>query len=162
MVHLKDCLVQLYLQQVFVVTVKDISVVDVSKSEYKAFLVILKYIPFLLAGLYLINVILDMLCFGTMWITISAGIGFIPACFIIYVSYLFRYCSYHRMPLYYIMLNNLINWFIYAIDFNVSMCFFFSWFIIITAIFCIATTILYKRSKDEAFTNNKRRTPKDN
>lgn len=99
-----------------------------------------------------------------MWLSVFAGIGFVPAIFILLLSYIFRYCVYHRMPVYYVMLNNFVNWLVYAYDFNMSICMYFSWFMVITAVFCIITTILYLNNKKKhvVTTNNKKRISKNN
>ena len=137
---------------------------DVLKSEYKIFLILLKYIPFILSVSYFLTTILEIHGIDTMWLSVFAGIGFVPAIFILLLSYIFRYCVYHRMPVYYVMLNNFVNWLVYAYDFNMSICMYFSWFMVITAVFCIITTILYLNNKKKhvVTTNNKKRISKNN
>lgn len=127
------------------------------KSEHKAFLVLLKYIPFVLSFLCFFCILFDILGVNSMWLSTLSGAGFIPCIFILIASVIFKYCLYHRVPLYYVMLNNLANWLIYSHNFDVNMCNYISWFMIITAIFCIITTILYLKRKEQHViaTNNK-------
>lgn len=137
---------------------------DILKSEHKIFLILLKYIPFILSISYFVAVVLDIHGIDTMWLSILAGAGFIPSIFVLLLSYIFRYCIYHRMPIYYVMLNNFVNWLVYAYNFNMSICMYFSWFMFITAVFCIITTILYLNNKKKhvVATNNKKRISKNN
>lgn len=83
---------------------------SLSNYKYKLFLGFLKILPMLMAGLFLLNTILSY--FDIDWPTISyiASVGLIPWLFILISSYLFRFCEYHRMFLWYIMVNNIICW----------------------------------------------------
>lgn len=83
---------------------------SLSNYKYKLFLGFLKILPMLMAGLFLLNTILSY--FDIDWPVISyiASVGLIPWLFIIIASYLFRFCEYHRMFLWYIMFNNIICW----------------------------------------------------
>lgn len=79
----------------------------------KTFLVVLKFIPFILALCYFIGTILPLLgvSFYPGWIW---GISLISFLFILAASYLFKFCFYHRIFLYYAfgveLLNNIKFW----------------------------------------------------
>ena len=81
-----------------------------SNYKYKCFLIFLKVLPMVLAGLFLLNTTLSF--FDIDWPVLSyiAGVGLIPWLFIFIASYLFRFCEYHRMFLWYILVNNLLCW----------------------------------------------------
>ena len=83
---------------------------SLSNYKYKLFLGFLKVLPMIMAGLYLMNTILSY--FDIDWTIFSylTGVGVIPWLFILVASYLFRFCEYHRMFLWYIMVNNVICW----------------------------------------------------
>jgi len=80
----------------------------------KTFLVALKFIPFILALCYFIGTLLPLLgiSFYPGWIW---GISLISFLFILAASYLFKFCFYHRIFLYYAfgieLLNNIKFWF---------------------------------------------------
>ena len=80
----------------------------VSNYKHKLFIGFLKILPMTMAGLYLLNTVLSY--FDIDWPIISyiASVGLIPWLFILVASYLFRFCEYHRMFLWYIMVNNII------------------------------------------------------
>jgi hypothetical protein len=81
-----------------------------SNYQYKIFLGFLKVLPMTMAGLFLLNTVLSY--FDIDWPVLSyiTGVGLLPWLFIILSSYLFRFCEYHRMFLWYIMVNNLLCW----------------------------------------------------
>ena len=91
---------------------KSINAEEKSKSNYKhkLFIGFLKILPMVMAGLYLTNTILSYFDIDNRVFSYLASIGLIPWLFILVASYLFRFCEYHRMFLWYIMMNNIICW----------------------------------------------------
>lgn len=93
---------------------------SISFKLYKLFIIGLKYIPFLIGVMYFIAVILG--CFGIQTGVFAATVymGFIPSMFWILVSFVFRCCIWHRLPIYYCWINNIISWidFKWRIPFN--------------------------------------------
>lgn len=81
-----------------------------SKTLYKLFLGFLKIIPMIMAGLFLSNTVLSYFDIDYSIISYLAGIGFIPWLFIMVASYTLRFCEYHRMFLWYILVNNIVCW----------------------------------------------------
>lgn len=81
-----------------------------SKTLYKLFLGFLKAIPMIMAGLFLLNTVLSYFDIDYSIISYLTGIGFIPWLFIMLASYTLRFCEYHRMFLWYILVNNIVCW----------------------------------------------------
>ena len=79
-----------------------------NRTLYKFFLGFLKVIPMIMAGLYLLNTILSYFDIDYSIISYLAGIGLIPWVFILLASYTLRFCEYHRMFLWYILVNNIV------------------------------------------------------
>lgn len=77
---------------------------------YKLFLGFLKVIPMMMAGLFLLNIVLSYFDIDYSIISYLTGVGLIPWLFILVASYTLRFCEYHRMFLWYILLNNIICW----------------------------------------------------
>lgn len=77
---------------------------------YKLFLGFLKVIPMLMAGLFLLNIVLSYFDIDYSIISYLTGVGLIPWLFILVASYTLRFCEYHRMFLWYILLNNIVCW----------------------------------------------------
>ena len=80
-----------------------------SKYLYKIEVSIMKYIPFLIAGIYFINTFLSLFGIEAVVCSYIAGLSFLPWLFLLLSSFVFRFCSYHRVPLYYIIVNDVIN-----------------------------------------------------
>ena len=80
-----------------------------NKSLYKIELYLLKVMPMLLASIYLINTVLSYYDIVLPALSYIGGLSFIPLLFMYISSYVFRFCSYHRMFLHYVVINDLIN-----------------------------------------------------
>lgn len=80
-----------------------------SKDLYKIELYLLKVMPMLLAAIYLVNTVLSYYDIIIPALSHIGGLSFIPLVFMYVSSYVFRFCSYHRMFLHYIVVNNSIN-----------------------------------------------------
>ena len=74
----------------------------------------LRYLPMVMAGLYLLNTILSYYDLDLSVISYLSGVGLIPLIFIFLASYMFKFCNFHRMFLWYIVANDIVAW----IDFN--------------------------------------------
>lgn len=75
---------------------------------YKLEILFLKIIPMVLAGCFLANTILSYFGIETEVLSYIAGIGILPLLFIYLSSFVFKFCIYHRMFIYYIFTNNII------------------------------------------------------
>lgn len=80
-----------------------------SKDLYKMELYLLKVMPMLLAVIYLVNTVLSYYDIIIPVLSYIGGLSFIPLVFMYVSSYVFRFCSYHRMFLHYIVVNDSIN-----------------------------------------------------
>ena len=93
---------------------EDIAVVENSRlSNYhksKLFLGFLKILPMLMAVLYLTNTILSYFYIESREISYLSSLGIIPWALILFASYRLQFCEYHRMFLWYILVNNIICW----------------------------------------------------
>lgn len=80
-----------------------------NKDLYKIELYLLKVMPMLLATIYLVITVLSYYDIIIPVLSYIGGLSFIPLVFMYISSYVFRFCSYHRMFLHYIVVNDLIN-----------------------------------------------------
>jgi hypothetical protein len=83
------------------------------KSLYKIELYIIKVIPYILALFYLLNTILSYFYIDIPLISYIAGISLLPLLFLYITSFVFNFCTYHRLPIYYIF----VNWLIVVLDY---------------------------------------------
>lgn len=119
-------------------------------SEYhksKLFLGFLKILPMVLAGLFLLNTVLSYFYIDWTLLSYIASIGFIPWLFIMVASYRLKFCTYHRMFLWYILVNNILCWIDYEYTIPVSNKGLFLIHIIVAGIFLFL--ILYFHQKCE-------------
>lgn len=91
-----------------------------SKYLYKVELGLLKVIPMLLAFVSLGNSILFY--FNIDWTIFSyiGGTSLLPLLFLYISSYVFHFCSYHRMFLHYILITDCINIYDYHIGISIN------------------------------------------
>ena len=80
-----------------------------NRDLYKIELYLLKVMPILLATIYLVNTVLSYYDIVVLALSYIGGLSFIPLVFMYISYYVFRFCSYHRMFLHYIVINDLIN-----------------------------------------------------
>ena len=120
---------------------------------YKAEIALIKALPFLLAVLYLIATILDYYMMSSTIINyIALGIVYV---FIYISSYVFKFSEYHRMPIHYIVLINLLS--IYDVYIGIPLDTFrlMQMYAIITCLFIFLTVYLYvKNHKKPTGENN--------
>ena len=81
----------------------------VNKEYYKLVLKYLKIIPMLIALCDVLNTISYFLGFDIEAFSFIGGISFLTLAFLYLVSYVFRFCIYHRMFLHYVLINNIIG-----------------------------------------------------
>lgn len=80
-----------------------------SKNLYRVLIITLKYIPMVISLMYMINTILSYFYIDTPIISNIAGMSLLSWLFIYLASTVFRFCQYHKMFLYYILVIDFIN-----------------------------------------------------
>jgi hypothetical protein len=121
-----------------------------SKFLYKIELVGIKLIPMIIALLYFIDTILDAYGIDVEFISHLFGLALLPWCFLLLSSFVFRFCLFHRLPLYYIALNHLISLIDYYIGIPVELKAWVIGHIAILFIFILWMVVLHiKKKKDD-------------
>lgn len=90
------------------------------KSSHKLLLVVLKFIPMITAMCYLLNTALALVGIDAPILSHICGMSLLPWLFILIATYVFRFCAYHRMFLYYILVSDIINIFDYYVGIPLS------------------------------------------
>lgn len=80
-----------------------------SKLLYKIFLIALKYIPVLIAISYVINTLLCWFDIDLAVLSNISGMSLLTWIFMYIATYVFRFCEYHRLLLYFILVDDSIN-----------------------------------------------------
>lgn len=84
---------------------------SVDRALYKIELLVIKVIPFIIALCYLLNVVLSYIGLDTLILSFLGGLSVFPFIFLYLSSFVFRFCIYHRLPLYYIVVSECINYY---------------------------------------------------
>lgn len=79
-----------------------------NKSLYKLFLITLKYLPHLIGTLYFIYAILSMYL-DVYFMNYIISLSILPLLYILISSFVFKFCTTHRLPIYYILSLNILN-----------------------------------------------------
>lgn len=123
-----------------------------NKSLYKVELLVIKILPMLLALFYFIGTLLSLFEIDASWTSYLASVSLIPLLFMYLTSYVFQFCSYHRMFLHYIAFNMIITCIDWYIGIPLNNREFLGVFILITCIFLFVILHLYLKSRrDEKF-----------
>lgn len=79
-----------------------------NKTLYKLFLITLKYLPHLIGTLYFIYAILSMYL-DVHFMNYIISLSILPLLYILISSFVFKFCTTHRLPIYYILSLNIFN-----------------------------------------------------
>lgn len=77
--------------------------------SHKSFLVILKYIPYIISLAYAINTLAYIFNYDLIGLGYIFTLPLLAWVFMLLTSFVFKYCVIHRLPLYYILVNDLLN-----------------------------------------------------
>lgn len=83
----------------------------VGKTLYKIELLIIKVIPFIIMCCYVANSILSYFNIDSPILAITGGLSILTWIFLYVSSFVFRFCVYHRLPLYYILISDILAYY---------------------------------------------------
>ena len=135
--------------------VEDMAVVGNLKNKvYKLEVVLLKVLPFILASIYLCTTVLDYFMLDSTLLDYLALIVIYG--FIYTSSYVFKFCAYHRMPIHYIVLINILSVYDVYVGIPINEYRLIQMYAIITCIFLFITVYLYVKSNKRTTIKNSR------
>lgn len=115
----------------------------------RIFLIVIKWIPFIMSLLIVLNLIFDLIGIPTIIFSILGDSSLITVLFILLASFLFQFCIYHRLFIYYILLYDIISWLDYIFIFDLNSKLFISISIIIFVIICIVALYLHIKDNEQ-------------
>ena len=121
---------------------------QLNRNLYFIEIKLLKILPSLIALIYFINIVLNLIGVNLNSLSYLAGMSFIPLLFMYISSYVFQFCEYHRLPLHYILITNLLSIIGYEFEIAVDV-----WFYIVihSILFGLSIAIaLYLYLKDKS------------
>ena len=90
------------------------------RSEYKLLIIVLKFIPMLTALCYMSSTIFNYFGYNIEPLSNIGGISLLTWLFIYLASIVFNFCSYHRVFLWYIFIDDIFNIIDYYITIPIS------------------------------------------
>lgn len=106
----------------------------------------LRVIPMILALCEMLNTVLGFMNIEVPALAFIGGTSFIPLLFIYLASWVFKFCTYHRMFLYYVFVLHIINVTDFTVGIPVSNYAMLSITAVITALFM--SLVLFFRKKE--------------
>lgn len=125
-----------------------------NKSLYKIELKLIKILPSLLAFFYFINGLFSLFGIDLPILSYLAGVSFIPLLFMYVSSYVFQFCTYHRMFLHYIVISNILAIIDYYIGIPISTLWFITLYVVLFCLFLFVILYLYLKSRKNEKYNN--------
>ena len=114
-----------------------------NKYLYKILLILIKYIPIIVAAFYSLNTLFAYLGLDIPVISNFTGMSLFSWIFIYVATWVFQFCIYHRMFLYYILTTDIINVIDYYIVIPISNYKIITLHAIITGIFLFLILYFY-------------------
>lgn len=121
-----------------------------NKTLYKVFLILLKYIPFITAVLYVINLIFSYIGIELVILSYICSVSLIPFLFMYIAAYVFRFCIYHRIFLDYTVVSNGIAVYDYYIGVPISTTGIITLQLVLFFVVLVVALILHLREKRHA------------
>ena len=118
-----------------------------NKNLYIIEIKLIKIIPFILAVFYYINTLLSLTDINLDVISYISGMSFIPLLFMYISSYVFQFCEYHRLPLHYIFINNILSIIGYKFDIYINLWLYIVLHSILFGIVLFIVLYLYLKSR---------------
>ena len=108
---------------------------QLNKLLYKLELYLIKMIPTWLAMCYFTNTTLSYFGIDAPILSLIGGISILPLLFLYLSSFAFKFCIYHRLPLYYITISDILAYYDMYVGIPCSTRTLFSINMIITSLF---------------------------
>lgn len=86
-----------------------------SKFLYKVFIIAIKYVPVLMTLIYILNTTLCWFNIDCPVLSSIGGVSLLTWLFMYVATYVFRFCEYHRLLLYFILMDDCISIYDYYI-----------------------------------------------
>lgn len=122
------------------------------KSLHKIFLLILKVIPLVNALGCLLNTLFAYYNIETPWISFTTGMSLTTWLFIYLATFVFKFCIYHRLPIYYIVLSDIIAYYDIIVGIPINNRSLFTLNLIIAGVF-ILLIVYFKFKQHESRTS---------
>lgn len=130
---------------------------NLNKSMCKLLILMLKYIPMLISLVYVLNTALSYFYIDIPVLSNIAGMSILPWIFMYLSSIVFKFCLYHKMFLYYILVTDMINIIDYYINIPIEDLELLMIHGTITGLFLFTILYLYVRNHKKSISKDNRR-----
>ena len=120
--------------------------------SHKSFLIILKYIPYIIAFGYIITTLGDFFGYDLIGLGYLFHLSISSWLFMLLTSFVFKYCKIHRLPLYCIAVNELLNVTDYYIGIPISVRAFLCLHLLVIFIFMSLYVYVYVKGTKKSIT----------
>ena len=86
-----------------------------NKNLYKVFLLVLKFLPFALSLILILNTVLSFFCVDLVILSYIGSVSLLPLIFMYLAAFVFKFCIYHRIFLDYIVVSTALTVYDYYI-----------------------------------------------
>lgn len=108
---------------------------------------VIRFLPMIIALVYLLNTIFAYLDINTIALSMIGGMAFLPLVFLYISSYAFRFCNYHRMFLHYIAAADCINWLDHVVKIPITDLQYFILLVLLFGITCFIALFMFINRK---------------
>lgn len=130
----------------------DKEAIGVGKTLYKIELLLIKVIPYIIACFYFANSVLSYYNIDLPILSLIAGTSILTLLFLYISSFVFRFCIYHRLPIYYVFISDCIAYYDILVGIPINNRSLFSVNIIVFGIF-ILLLVFFKFKQHERKTS---------
>ena len=120
----------------------------INKNLYKLFLIIIKFIPNMLAGMKIIGLVLSYFKISSFILTCSFGTSIIFIIILYLISIIFKFCGTHRLSLHYVSLITVLSIIDYYIGISLSNIGLYYLYSIITGIFITLWIYIWYKNRN--------------
>ena len=124
----------------------------VGKGLYKLELICIKVIPYLIALCYVANTISSYIYKELPIFSLIGGMSILPLIFLYISSFVFRFCIYHRLPIYYVFITDILTYYDIYIGVPLSTRNYFALNLLILGVF-ILLLVYFKFKQHESRTS---------
>ena len=121
--------------------------ISVHKNLYQIFLIIINFIPTILAILKIFTITFSYFKIGTFYLTCVGGTSVIFLLLLYLLSFIFKFCGIHRLSLNYVTLITLATIFDYYIGIPISVIWLYKIYFSISGIFIISWIVIWYKNR---------------
>lgn len=118
------------------------------RNLYKLLLTIIKYMPIIMAMLFVLGIICNVFGVSSFIISCICGTSIFTLVLLYLLSYVFRFCYLYRLPLYYVTISNILI-ILYKFKIIISILFVIRLLALVLGLFLIIYIIYWYKNRNK-------------